>query len=273
MKIIILVPIALILISFLLTRFLEKRILFRPLRLVVNTPQSVGLEYEEVFFKSFDDVRLNGWFIPAKGALLTILYFHGNAGNISHRIEVARAFNSQKFNFFIFDYRGFGKSKGSPSEEGTYLDGIAAYNYLINEKNILPKNIVLYGKSLGAAVAVNTAIKVKAGVLICESSFASTKDMVKEFYGLIPLWTFISQRYDTLEKIRRVDIPLLVMHSPKDEIIPFRHSKRLFKKAREPKELYIMKGGHNDAFYIYKTEIMKRMEDFLIKYSKQPNNL
>ncbi|MFA5196307.1 MAG: alpha/beta hydrolase [Bacteroidales bacterium] len=253
----------------LITRFLEKKVLFYPSKEIGPAPAGKGLEYEDVFFKAPDGIVLHGWFIPANGAYATVIYFHGNAGNISHRVEIVRMFNEIKVNFFIFDYRGFGKSSGSPSEEGTYLDGMAAYKYLVETRGILPESIVLYGKSLGVAVAVDLASKLKAGVLICESGFTSTQDMAREFYKFIPLWLFVGQKYNSFAKIRQVHIPILFMHSPKDEIIPFRHSKRMFERATGPKDLYVMKGGHNDAFYFHKEETMKRISVFLNKYLKE----
>lgn len=251
---------------FVYLRFFEKRTIFYPLKIIEFNPSDVGLEYEDVLFKTQDGIELHGWFIPKADAYVSVLYCHGNAGNISHRLEIAKMFHAQGMNFFIFDYRGFGRSKGSPYEEGTYLDAQAAYNYLVKTKGIVPEKIVLYGKSLGAAIAIDLATKVKAGALISESGFTSTPDLAREVYKFLPLWLFVSQKYDSLKKIDKINMPKLIIHSQNDEIIPFSHGKKLFEKAKEPKELYVMRGGHNDAFYIYTDECMQRIDNFLKKY-------
>lgn len=249
-------------------RFFEKRTIFYPAKIIEFNPSGVGLEYEDVLFKAQDGIELHGWFIPAKDAFFTILYCHGNAGNISHRVELAKMFNEKKMNFFIFDYRGFGKSKGSPDEKGTYLDSQAAYDYLVKTKAISPERLVIFGKSLGAAIAIDLAAKVKAAALISESGFTSTVNLAKDVYKILPLWLFVTQKYDSLSKIDKVSIPKLIIHSRNDEIVPFEHGKKLFEKAKDPKELYVMQGGHNDAFYIYSDECMQRIEDFLKRYVK-----
>ena len=247
-------------------RLLERKIIYFPSKTIEFEPSDAGLAYEDVFFKAEDGTELHGWFVQVPDAYATVLYFHGNAGNISHRVEIAKMFNDKKMNFFIIDYRGFGRSKGSPNEKGIYLDALAAYNYLVDIKGICLKKIILYGKSLGVAAAIDLATKVKAGALICESGFTSTQDFAREIYKFIPLWLFVSQKYDSLGKIGKLDIPKLIIHSQNDEIVPFSHGKRLFEKAREPKELYVMRGGHNDAFYIYNAECMQRISDFLKRY-------
>lgn len=247
-------------------RYFEKRTIFYPSKIMEFSPSDFGIEYEDVFFNTPDGVQLHGWFIPAINSYVTVVYCHGNAGNISHRIEVAKMFNERCMNFFIFDYRGFGKSKGTPFEAGTYLDGLAAYNYLVKTRAISPERIVLYGKSLGAAIAIDLATQVKVACLISESAFTSTSDLARDVYKILPLWLFVTQKYDSLKKINKINIPKLIIHSQNDEIVPFPHGKKLFEVAKEPKELYVMKGGHNDAFYIYSDECMQRIDKFLRHY-------
>ncbi|MCX7927629.1 MAG: alpha/beta hydrolase [Candidatus Omnitrophica bacterium] len=249
-------------------RIFEYKSIFYPEKTIEFTPLGRGLNYEDIFFKTQDGLILNGWFIPAQNQDIVVLYFHGNAGNISHRIEVAKLFNERNFSFFIFDYRGFGRSQGSPSELGTYLDAIAAYEYLVKTKRIPPEKIVLYGKSLGAAVAIDLASKVKAGALISESGFSSIVNLAKDIYKFIPLWLFVTQKYDSLKKVGTITMPKLFIHSKNDEIVPFKHAQMLFTAAKEPKELYVMQGGHNDAFYIYNQECMLKISDFLKRHLK-----
>lgn len=261
--------IAVIIILFLFyTEFLVSRALFYPEKRIEFTPASINLKYEDVFFKASDGVELHGWFVPAEEPFATVIYCHGNAGNISHRIEIAKMFNQINTNFFIFDYRGFGLSKGSPSEKGTYLDAQAAYDYLFSRKDVDPQKVVIFGKSLGGPIAIDLATKVRAAALISESSFTSTKDMARAIYPNLPLWLFMRQRYDAYSKIDKVNIPKLIIHSRNDEIVPFSQGQKLFNKAHQPKEFYIMKGGHNDAFYIYNEECMQKIEEFLRKWIK-----
>ncbi len=253
---------------FFYTRLLERKALYYPSSQIEFTPAALDLRYEDVFFKSADSVELHGWFVPAQDPFATVLYCHGNAGNISHRVEIAKMFNEKKMNFFVFDYRGFGRSKGRPTERGTYLDAKAAYEYLVNRKNIDPAQIVIYGKSLGAAIAIDLAAYVKAGAIISESGFTSTRDMAGAIFPFIPLWLFVSKNYNAIDKIHKVDMPKLIIHSRNDEIVPFAQGERLFQRAGQPKDFYIMHGGHNDAFYIYSEECMQRIVDFLKYYIK-----
>ena len=253
---------------FIYTHFLERKALYYPSRKIEFSPAELGLRYEDVFFRTADGVELHGWFVPAEGAVVTILYCHGNAGNISHRVEIAKMFNERKMNFFIFDYRGFGKSKGWPTEKGTYLDAQAAYDYLVGRQDIDRNRIVIFGKSLGAAIAIDLASKVKVAALISESSFTSTRDMARAIYPLLSFWFFLGHNYNAYTRIAKIDAPKLIIHSRDDEIVPFSQGQRLFAKAKPPKEFYVMRGGHNDAFYIYNAECMQKISDFLKRYIK-----
>ena len=244
-------------------RYLERRSIYYPARKLESTPAAVGLDYEDVFFEASDGIRLNGWFIPARGAEALLLFCHGNAGNISHRLEIIEIFNKIGLNVFIFDYRGYGKSEGRPSEKGTYLDAMAAYDYLISRQT---HPIVIYGKSLGAVIAVDLAQKVKAAALIIESAFTSTLDMASEIYPFLPVRFMVRMKYGALSKIKNIDVPKLIIHSKDDEIIPFRHGQRLFEAANEPKEFYQMRGGHNEATLMAPDEFGSKIEAFLRKY-------
>ena len=202
-------------------------------------PSSLGLEFEEIYFATADGVQLNGWLVPAPGSFSTsrgtLLFFHGNAGNIGHRLDSIRLFTEMGLDVFIFDYRGYGRSSGRPSEQGTYEDGLAAWHWLTRERGVAQQRIVLFGRSLGGAVAVDLATRVEAAGLIMESSFTSVPDRGAELYPYLPVRLLSRFRYDNLEKIGRVNMPLLLVHSRDDEIIPFRHGRRLFVAAREPK--------------------------------------
>lgn len=258
--------IALIFISWVFIRYIERRNIFFPMRSVELTPQHIGLSFEDINFKTSDDVELNGWFIPSADARSAILFCHGNAGNISHRLEVVNILNKIGLNVFIFDYRGYGKSNGRPSEKGTYLDAIAAYNYLIQRPGIERGSIIIYGKSLGAAVGIDLARRVRHRALIIESAFTSTKDMAREVYPFLPISLVVPPRYNSIPKIQDIESPKLIIHSQDDEIVPYHHGRRLFKAAKEPKEFYRMRGGHNDAVVLAPDEFKKAIISFLVKH-------
>ncbi|MEA3560690.1 MAG: alpha/beta hydrolase [Candidatus Omnitrophota bacterium] len=224
------------------------------------------MDYEDIYFQTSDSCRLNAWFIPASRSRATILFCHGNAGNISHRLEIIRLFNRLNLNTFIFDYRGYGKSKGWVSENGTYLDAQAAYDYLVSRDDVTGDKIIIYGKSLGAAIAIDLAAKTKPCALISESAFGSVLEIGRVFYAHLPLKLMLTMRYDNISKIRGLDMPKLIIHSIDDEIVPFEQGRRLFNEAGEPKEFYQMCGGHNDAFLMAKQEFKEKIDQFLRAY-------
>jgi len=239
-------------------RYIEKRSLYFPMRGIETTPAVIGLSFEEISFKTSDEIILNGWFIPDKEAKDTVLFFHGNGGNISHRLEKIAILHNLGLNVFIFDYRGYGKSQGSPSEKGLYRDGEAAYGYLIKQCGIPPNNIILYGESLGGAVAIDLAKDNKVKALITEDLFSSIKEMVKIIYPFFPHF-ILQSRFDSISKIKDIEVPKLIIHSVDDEIIPFCLGEKLFQQAAPPKEFLKIRGGHNTAFIdseeVYKSGI------------------
>ena len=228
---------------------IENFFVFFPEKTLALTPEDLHLDYEEIHLSTEDGMRLHGWLFPLEGESPIILFCHGNAGNISHRLENIRLLLDHGLQVFIFDYRGYGKSTGTPSETGLYVDGLAAYEYLVEERGIPPNQIVLFGRSLGAAVATDIALKKKAGSLIIETAFTSTRDMAKTM-GLFALISyFLPPHYNTLEKIPRADIPKLIIHGERDEIVPFSMGQRLFEAAKIPKYFYPLKqAGHNDTY-------------------------
>ncbi len=215
------------------------------------SPEEFRLQYREAFFNTADGERLHGWFFPGQKDSPVILHFHGNAGNISHRLDLVQPFLRKGLSLFLFDYRGFGKSEGRPSEKGLYLDGTAAYDYLAQKEGILPGNIVLHGHSIGAAVAVEVALKKSVRSVILESAFTSTKDMAKAIPLFFLLSPFLPASYNNLEKVARLRVPKLVIHGEGDDIVPFSMGQKLFKAAADPKFFYPIKdAGHNDVFMV-----------------------
>jgi fermentation-respiration switch protein FrsA (DUF1100 family) len=215
------------------------------------TPEGYGLDYKDIYFETNDGKRLHGWFFPVKHGGPTLLFCHGNAGNISHRLDNIRYLLGEGLQVFIFDYRGYGKSSGRPSEQGLYQDGLAAFDHLVRNMHVPPEDIIPFGRSLGAAVAIEVAMRRRVTALIVESAFTSTRDMAKRMLLFLPLVPFLPANYDNLEKIRRLPIPKLIIHGELDEIVPFSMGKRLFDSAPPPKYfLPLTVAGHNDTYVV-----------------------
>jgi len=230
---------------------MEEKFIFHPSDKIDHTPRDLGLAFDDIYFTTSDGVRLNGWFVPYPGAQTTLLWFHGNAGNISHRLENIKLLHDKvKINVWIFDYRGYGRSEGKISEEGTYRDGEAALRYLRNRKDVDPKGIVFFGRSLGAAVAVDLATREECSALILETPFASIREMARAVFPFLPLGPLLRTRYDAVEKIRKVKAPVLVLHGDRDEVVPFEQGKKVFEAAPSPKEFYTIRGAHHNDTYI-----------------------
>ncbi|MHC4123172.1 MAG: alpha/beta hydrolase [Planctomycetota bacterium] len=248
--------------------FMQRNFLYRPLREVIYTPEELGLSFENVILKTPDVLEINGWYIPAKHADYTILFCHGNGGNMMHRLDSINIFYNLGFNCFIFDYRGYGNSQGKPTEEGTYIDAQTAYNWLVNEKGISPSNIIIFGRSLGGTVAAHLAGKVEAMCLVIESAFTSYVDIGKKFYPYMPVRWFARFSYNTLEYIKKVHCPLMVIHSRNDEVIPFEFGLELYETSNQPNELVEICGSHNDGFLV-SSEIYKKAWKKWIKFLKE----
>jgi hypothetical protein len=215
------------------------------------TPGVFGLDFEDVYFETDDGRRLHGWFFPLKEAGPVLLFCHGNAGNISHRLDNIRHLLRERLQVFIFDYRGYGKSSGHPSEEGLYRDGLAAFDHLVEEMHFPPGEIIPFGRSLGAAVAVEMALRREVTALIIESAFTSTRDMAKRIPIFIPFAPLLPANYHNLKKIRTLHVPKLIIHGDLDEIVPFSMGKRLFDAAPPPKYFIPLPGaGHNDTYVV-----------------------
>ena len=229
----------------------EEKLIYFPYRAHDLTPADLGLAFDEVAIRAGDGVRLHGWFLPVPEARRTVLVCHGNAGNISHRLDRTLLLQAKLgLSVFLFDYRGYGKSEGSPNEEGTYSDGRAAYQYLI-DRGLDPDEIVLFGESLGASIAVQLALEKPAAALVLEAPFSSIRDMAAAAYPFLPLGRLARTRYDNLAKIPSIDVPLLVFHGTHDRVVPFAQGERLFDAAPEPKRFYAISGaGHNDTFLV-----------------------
>ncbi len=183
-------------------------------------------------------------------ARVTLLLLHGNAGNISHRFEKLAVLRALGADVLIVDYRGYGRSSGQPSETGTYRDADAAYDYLVQVRRIDPRRLVVYGESLGAAVAVDLASRHPVGGLVMESAFSSAVEVGQEMFPFLPARLLVRNRYESVNKIGRVGVPVLILHSRDDELFKWHHPQQLYEAAHEPKRLVELRGGHNDAFLV-----------------------
>lgn len=230
---------------------------------LIATPDRLGLGFEDVSLLASDGVELHGWFVPAGKARGTVLFMHGNAGNISHRFESIERFNRLQLNVFIFDYRGYGRSKGKPTEEGTYRDARAAWRYLVDSQGIAPESVVIFGRSLGAAVAARLATETTPAALIVESGFTSVPDAAAGIYWFLPVRLLSRFQYDAREAIRKVACPVLVVHSRDDEIIPFTHGQALYESAPRPKSFLELTGGHNEAIFMSGPRYEQGLQAFL----------
>ena len=226
----------------------QSKLVYFPDRQVQATPADFGVRYEEVPLTASDGTKLAAWFVPAPKDKGVILFCHGNGGNISHRLESLAVFRNLGYSVLIFDYRGYGRSEGSPSEEGTYRDARAAWEHLVHERNVPPGRIVLFGRSLGGAVAAKLASETDPAGLIVESAFTSIPDIGAERFWFLPVRLLSRFEYNTAGMIRQAGCPVLIVHSRDDEIIPFAHGRRLYEAAAEPKEFIEISGGHNDGF-------------------------
>lgn len=226
-------------------RFLEKKTAFYPEKDIVATPQDINLDFVNVDFMS-SELKLHGWFVPHPEATKTVVYLHGNAGNISGRLERISVFHDLKFNTFIFDYRGYGLSEGAPTEDGVYADAMAAYKYLIEKMEVKPADIIVYGASLGGAVAVDLASKIDCHAVVLDSTFTSGVDIGRRIYPFVPGF-LISFRFDSLSKIEKVTQPKLFIHSKDDQVIPINFGIKLYEAAGAPKEFVRMEGDHVSA--------------------------
>lgn len=232
-------------------------------RELIATPTKIGLPYEDIHLKTSDGISLHGWYIPAPQPRGTVLFLHGNAGNISHRLDSVQMFHRLGYSTLIFSYRGYGKSDGTPSEQGTYRDAEAAWRYLTEQGRIAPCGIVLFGESLGGAVAAWLAARQKPAALVIASGFTSVPDLAQHIYPYLPVWWLARIGYDTRENLHSVVAPVLVAHSPDDEIIPFEHGRALFAAANPPKQFLELAGGHNDGFIFMRESWARALGDFL----------
>lgn len=239
---------AVYLVIMLLMFVFQKHLVFHPSQNIHSTPGDLGQAYENVEIETEDGIQIHGWFMPAENDERTIILFHGNAGNIADRVYFLNDLKELGLNIFIFDYRGFGRSEGSPDEEGLYADGRAAWDYLIEKKGMDPEKIILFGRSLGSAVATKLAVEKKAGALLLDAPFISGPDLGADIYPWLPVRMLMKYEFSNAKRIQNIAIPVLIAHSPADRVIPYSHGRKLFEIANEPKKFVELDGHHGAGF-------------------------
>jgi len=244
-----------------LTAF-QRRFLYFPIREFVAGPADYQFTHEEIDLRTEDGVSLHAWWLPAPDAGLTVIFLHGNAGNVSYWVEVATVFRELGWNTLLLDYRGYGRSQGEPSEEGTYLDARAAWRHLVDERGIDPANIIVVGRSLGGGVATWLAEHHPIAGLVLENTFTSVADIVAGSLPLPGIRSFVRLGYPNLTRMPRLEVPLLVLHGRDDELVPFAHGRALFEAAAGPKQFVELRGGHNDAFAVSRAEYAAALKAF-----------
>jgi hypothetical protein len=227
----------------------QDRMLYFPARELSLTPAHRGLPFETVMLPTTDGERLHGWWVPAEDARAAVLFFHGNAGNISGRVDTIALLHRLGLSVLIVDYRGYGKSTGTPSEDGLYRDAAAAYRHLTGARGHDPLEVIVFGRSLGTGPAAWLAAREQVGAVILEAAFTSVPDLAADLYPWLPARLLARTDFDNHARVDDVEAPLLLLHSPGDEIIPFDHGQRLYEAARHPKALVRLDGGHNDAMF------------------------
>lgn len=234
-----------------------------PTRQVEISPDAAGLPFETLRIATEDGETLDGWHVPASDARATLLFFHGNAGNIGHRVEMIALFHRLGLNVLIIDYRGYGRSSGKPSEAGTYRDAEAAWRHLTETRHVAAGDIVIFGESLGGAVAAQLAQRHAPRALVLYAAFTSIPDMAHELYPYLPTRLIARFHYDTRAALIGLRCPLLILHSKEDEIVPYRQAQQLLAAAPEPKRLVELRGGHNDAPFVSRERFAQGVAEFL----------
>jgi len=237
--------------------------IFYPTTTIETTPKEWGMSFELVELDLEDKTKVSGWYLPHPQADKTLLFFHGNGGNVSHRGNSLYIFHKLKLNVLIIDYPGYGQSEGIPTEKGLYQSANSAWHYLISEKKVEPKKIIIFGRSLGGAVAVDLASRVNAGAVILESTFSSVQDVVDRIFPLISDFIYLRYSFDSINKINNVTAPILMIHSPNDEVIPFVLGEKLYRAVVSEKKFLQIEGGHNDGFMKSISPYMKALSQLI----------
>lgn len=241
-------------------------ILFQPTSDITRTPESYGMSFDDVTFTASDGVQLNGWYVPAPDERGVLLFFHGNAGNISGRLDSIEIFRDLGFSVFIIDYRGYGRSGGRRSAQGVALDALAAWKWLTEDRGVSPGEIVIFGRSIGGAVAMELTRHVEPRALILESTFSSLPDMTRVSFLAPVARILIGDVFNSARAAESLTVPTLCLHSPDDRIVPYVLGKRLYDSVASEKTFVELHGGHNEGFLESIDIYRPALDSFLTKH-------
>ncbi|MBW7876868.1 MAG: alpha/beta hydrolase [Candidatus Cloacimonetes bacterium] len=243
----------------------QESLIYVPSTEMLSHPGHYGMEYEEIRFPSEDGTILHGWFLPHKSSGPVVLMCHGNAGNISYMIDSAKVLWDMGYSVFVFDYRSYGLSQAKPlSEEATYMDTRAAYLWLKNSKGYAEDQIIVHGRSLGGPQAAHVARRFFPKALVLESTFTSLPELGKQLYPWLPVLLLSRVQYPTLEDVKAVRCPVLIVHSTQDEVIPYPHGQKIFETAPEPKSFVTITGDHNEGYFTSGKTYVDGLKSFLM---------
>ncbi len=243
---------------------LERFFVYFPSRHLQCDPKAVGLDFQDMELIAEDNVKLHGWFVPCGDSAGTVLMLHGNGGNIGDRVSWLKILHDLGVNVLIIDYRGYGKSEGEPNEEGLYRDARAAYDWWAAERQPKGEKLILFGESLGGAVAVHLAAEISPSGIILQSTFTSARDMAKTMFPIGLLQPLINVRFNSTDAIVRITCPKLFIHGDRDSTVPFSLGENLFKLAPNPKFFYAVRGAdHNDLVLVAGPEYARQLRMFL----------
>jgi alpha-beta hydrolase superfamily lysophospholipase len=266
MDLLLMVAVALVLVTGLMLVF-ERRLVYFPFRELEVEPAALALRHEEAWLTAEDGVRILTWHLPVPGSRWTVLFCNGNAGNMSYRLDRAQEMQRRLgVSVQLFDYRGYGKSEGQPDEQGTYRDARAVHRYLVETRRVRPEDLILFGESLGSAVATQLALDRPAAALVLESPLSSIPEMARAAYPFLPpVGPLIRTRYETIAKVPKLTLPLLVLHGDRDTIVPFSQGRRVFEAAGSPRKTFhaIQGAGHNDTYLVGGEPYWRALSEFL----------
>ncbi|NBC65353.1 MAG: alpha/beta fold hydrolase [Bacteroidetes bacterium] len=242
----------------------QSKLIFLPSSDLVVTPSGAGLQAEDVWIDTSDGERLHGWLFPNDATEYLVVLSHGNAGNISNRIDIAKFLQETGFSVMLYDYRSYGQSSGKPSEEGLYRDIEAVVTFLKTVEGYTEQQMIMYGRSMGGAVASFAATRFNVGGLVLDSAFKNVKSMVSDLYPFVPSF-LASYEFPTEQYVQQLSgTPVMIMHSPTDTIVDISHGKALFGAANDPKTFVELRGGHNDNFHASVDIYSRYWKDFLL---------
>ncbi len=242
----------------------QDQLLFQPTNRLLATPDDAGMDYETVHLSTEDGETLHSWWIPTPDvSRATLLFFHGNAGNISGRLESVQQFHQLGLNVLIVDYRGYGQSTGNPSEQGIYKDAEACWLHLTETRGIAPEDIVVFGRSMGGGPATWLAARQPPGAVILESVFTNVPDIGAHHYSFLPVRALATNQFDNESRVGEIEAPTLHIHSREDRIVPIELGREVYEAATEPKQFLEIQGGHNDGFLVSADAYLRTIDAFL----------